>query len=129
MENKPMYADFYKHWSPCKNATRSFDNCMIEIEYHQLLSLVGAIFLFFASFTILLIACSFCSSTSSGCMHCGAKTNQKKSKHSAKSQRPTQRTVVAARPSSVRAETTEDTDVPSVRVSARTNRPFAQSRR
>ncbi|KAI6181106.1 hypothetical protein M3Y98_00793200 [Aphelenchoides besseyi] len=130
METKPKFEHFLKNWNPCKNATSPLDNCYIELEYHEVLSLAAAIFFLFISLTSLSLMCSFCSSGTSGCIRCGRKFNQMKSKRSVKSQRPTQRTVIAARPATVRMDSTEETsDIPSVRVSARTNGPFAQSRR
>ncbi|KAI6206914.1 hypothetical protein M3Y94_00969100 [Aphelenchoides besseyi] len=126
MKDQTDVVDFFANWSPCKNATRPFDNCRLLVDYNDMLGVLITISLLSISLVLYLFFSFMCCSASSGCMHCGRRSNQKKSKHSVKSQR----SIVAARPSTVRAETTEDTtDASSVHVSARTNRPLAQSRR
>ncbi|KAI6181070.1 hypothetical protein M3Y98_00789500 [Aphelenchoides besseyi] len=131
MTNKTSIEDFFPNWNPCKNSTRPFDNCLLKVEYYDFLGINLAVALFAISLvmylTFYLLSCSACS----GCVHYNDReSNRKKSKRSVKSQRPTHRTVIAARPSSVRMDSTEETsDIPSVRVSARTNGSLAQSRR
>ncbi|KAI6181084.1 hypothetical protein M3Y98_00791000 [Aphelenchoides besseyi] len=130
MTTKLNPKDFITNWRPCKNSTRPFDNCLVQMEYHDILKIVFLA----ASFAVFIVECLMLSFLLSAIysifIHSGRKSNQMKLKPSVKSQRPTQRTVIAARPATVRMDSTEETsDIPSVRVSARTNGPFAQSRR